>query len=72
MIRFLDSVVDRHQERKELRFGLAFVNDVFSDRTRAAMEYQRFLNETEGLESMDSLRSEATARFARLSPDGGR
>jgi hypothetical protein len=36
-----------HPDKKQLWFGLAFVNDWFFDRDSAKQDYRRFIEETE-------------------------
>ncbi|MBE3088295.1 MAG: hypothetical protein IMZ71_04190, partial [Chloroflexi bacterium] len=64
VVRFLAGVNDAHPERRQLGFGLAFVNDAFVDPATAKHEYEEFLRNTvdEQEEGWALLRDYATRR----------
>jgi len=66
VVRFLDAIADRHPERRQLRFGVAFVNDHFLDKERASAEYARFLSESDGAPELGLLRDYASQRLSHI------
>jgi hypothetical protein len=71
VIRFFHGVIEARGDKKQLRFGLAFVNDWFFDREAGAIEYRRFLQETETVreKGLGLLREHARLRLAELKKD---
>jgi hypothetical protein len=68
VIRFFHGVMDANPEKKQLRFGLAFVNDWFFDRQLGAEEYRIFLRDTEAIneKGIALIREHSRLRLAEI------
>ena len=67
ILRFFYAVMEAHPDKKQLRFGLAFVNEWFFDQYTARREYQLFLDETDDSQTnIKVLRDHAEIRLHQL------
>ena len=73
VLAFFDSILKIRPEKKQLRFGLAFVNDWFFDSRTAIIEYNRFLDDTELCQDngIELLREHVRVRYAILRTSSG-
>jgi len=69
VLSFLDGIIETYPEKKHLRFGLAFVNDNFLDKTIAIKEYSLFLEETQTEANLKVLHDHARERQLELQRD---
>ena len=60
--------MDVNPEKKQLRFGVAFVNDWFFNRQRGAEEYRIFLRDTEAIneKGVALIREHSRLRLAEI------
>jgi len=68
IIRFFHGIIEEHPEKRQLRFGLAFINDWFFDQESAEREYDLFLRDTTGVQErgLQVLRQHADIRLREL------
>ena len=63
---FLQSVLNNNPSRIEIIYALAFVNEKYFDRSKAIEDYDKFIEVSEGINKLDTLRASAISRLKLL------
>lgn len=71
VVSFYESLILQYPDRHELKFGSAFVNDLFCDQKIAQENYVRFLAEAKGTETYSPLTEYAAERLVYLRQEEG-